>query len=93
MELTREVQMISQQVDIYEKKISEPELKVNQYEEKIAKMGQKADDYEERIGTVDKYISNLIPWTHGVSQSIAFHMRGSSLEVECRIFYNLLLVA
>ena len=30
--------MISQKVDIYEKKISELELKVNQYEEKIAKM-------------------------------------------------------
>ena len=82
MELTREVQTISQKVDMYEKKISELELKVNQYEEKIAKMGQKADDYEERIGKVDKYISKLIPWTHEVSQSIAFHMGGSSLEVE-----------
>ena len=80
MELTRLVQSISQNVDMYEKKISELEVKVNQYKEKIAKMKQKADDDEEHIGTVDKYISKLIPCTHEVSQSIALHMGGSSLE-------------
>ena len=84
MELTRQVQSISQKVDMYEKKIIELEVKVNQHKDEIAIMKQKADGDEEHIGKVDKYISKLIPWTHEVSQSIALlgggGGGGSSLE-------------